>query len=220
MKIVIAGGKHEADFIVNMFKEDHHELIVINPDYDFAEYISTNNDVPVFTGDPTKTYCLSDAEIQDADVLIALNMLDTDNYITCMIAKRIFNVTKTVCIVRNPKNVEIFKTLGVDAVISSTYMLAQMIKNETSLESIIKTLPFEDDRIVVMEIGIEEDYELVNKSLQDIVFPSNINISCIYRDPHVIIPKGTTVIKPFDRLIVISTPQEQESIIKYLQKRK
>ncbi len=220
MKIVIAGGKHEADFIVNMFKEDHHELIVINPDHDFAEYISTNNDVPVFSGDPTKTYCLSDAEIQDADVLIALNMLDTDNYVTCMIAKRIFNVTKTVCIVRNPKNVDIFKTLGVDAVISSTYMLGQMIKNETSLESIIKTLSFEDEKIVVIEIGIEEDYELVNKTLQEIEFPSNINISCIYRDPHVIIPKGSTVIKPFDRLIVISTPQEQAAVIKFLQKRK
>ncbi|TVP84955.1 MAG: TrkA family potassium uptake protein [Acholeplasmataceae bacterium] len=220
MKIVIAGGKHEADFIVNMFKEDHHELIVINPDHDFAEYISTNNDVPVFSGDPTKAYCLSDAEIQDADVLIALNMLDTDNYVTCMIAKRIFNVTKTVCIVRNPKNVDIFKTLGVDAVISSTYMLGQMIKNETSLESIIKTLSFEDEKIVVIEIGIEEDYELVNKTLQEIEFPSNINISCIYRDPHVIIPKGSTVIKPFDRLIVISTPQEQAAVIKFLQKRK
>ena len=42
MKIVITGGKHEADFIIKMLKEEHHQLIVINQDIEFAEYISTN----------------------------------------------------------------------------------------------------------------------------------------------------------------------------------
>ncbi len=56
MKIVIAGGKHEADFIVSKLKKEHHQLIVINQDRDFATYISANNDIDVFPGDPTKAY--------------------------------------------------------------------------------------------------------------------------------------------------------------------
>ena len=220
MKIVIAGGKHEADFVIKALKEEHHHLTVINQDVAFAEYISTSNDLAVFPGDPTKAYCLSDAEAQNADVLLALGDSDTDNYITCITAKRLFNIKKTVAKVRNPKNVEIFKKLGVDSVISSTYLLAQMILNESSVEKILKTLSIEDEKIVMIELGVEADYSLVNKRIMDIQFPKNINISCIFRDPHVIIPNGSTVIKPDDKLIIISTPNEQEEIIEFIRKKK
>ncbi|PKK94003.1 MAG: potassium transporter TrkA [Tenericutes bacterium HGW-Tenericutes-6] len=220
MKIVITGGKHEADFIVKALKEEHHHLIVINQDREFAEYISSHNDVAVFPGDPTKAYTLSDSEAHNADVLIALSDNDTDNYITCITAKRLFNIKKTVSKVRNPKNVELFKKLGIDSVISSTYLLAQTILNESSVENIIKTLSIEDEKIVMLEIGVEEDFHLVNKRIMDIQFPKNINISCIFRDPHVIIPKGDTVIRAEDKLIIISTPNEQDEIIEYIQKKR
>lgn len=220
MKIVITGGKHEADFIVKMLKEEHHHLIVINSDREFADYISSNNDIPVFPGDPTKAYCLSDAEADNADVLLALSDNDTDNYITCITAKRLFKIKKTVAKVRNPKNVELFKRLGVDSVISSTYLMGQTILNESSVENIIKTLSIEDEKIVMIEIGVEDDFQLVNKRIMDIHFPKNINISCIFRDPHVIIPNGSTVIKPSDKLIIITTPSEQDEIVDYIQRRK
>ncbi len=220
MKIVITGGKHEADFIVKMLQEEHHQLIVINQDRDFAEYISSHNDIAVFPGDPTKAYTLSDAEAQNADVLLALSDNDTDNYITCITGKRLFNIKKTVSKVRNPKNVELFKKLGVDSVISSTYLLAQTILNESSIENMIKTLSIEDEKIVMIELGVESDFALVNKRIMDIHFPKNINISCIFRDPHVIIPNGNTVIKSLDKLIIISTPNEKDEIIEYIQKKR
>ena len=221
MRIVITGGKHEADFIVSMLKEEHvHQLIVINQDRDFAEYISTKNDIPVFPGDPTKAYCLSDAEADHADVLLALSDSDTDNYITCITAKRLFHIKKTVAKVRNPKNVELFKKLGVDSVISSTYLMAQTILNESSIENIIKTLSIEDEKIVMLEMEVDDDFQIVNKRIMDIEFPQNINIGCIFRDPHVIIPKGNTVIKSHDKLIIISTPSEQDEIVEFIQKKK
>lgn len=220
MKIVITGGKHEADYIVNILKKEHHHLIVINQDIEFAKYISSNNHIDVFPGDPTKAYTLSDAEAHNADVLLALSDDDTDNYITCITAKKLFHVKRTVAKVKNPKKVELFKRLGIDSVISSTYLLAQTILNESSVENIIKTLSIEDEKIVMLEIGVEEEFAIVNKRLMDIKFPSNINISCIFRDPHVIIPKGDTRIKADDKLIIISTPNDQDEIIEYIQKRK
>lgn len=220
MRIIIAGGKHEADFIIKMFKEEHHQLTVINPDKQFAEYISNENDLEVFIGDPTKSYVLEDVNANSADILIALSAQDTDNYITCITAKKMFNVKKTVSIVRNPKNVEVFKRLGVDSVISSTYVLGQTIKNESSVESILKTLSIEDEKIVMIEISIDPDALLIGQRIKDIRFPTNINISCIFRDPHVIIPQGETMIKENDRLIIVTTPKEQDVIIEFIQKRK
>ena len=48
------------------------------------------------------------------DIVIALREKDADNLEICQMAKRLFAVKKTVCTVRNPKNVEIFELLGVD----------------------------------------------------------------------------------------------------------
>jgi trk system potassium uptake protein len=220
MRIIIAGGKHEADFIIKMFKEEHHRLTVINPDKQFAEYISKENDVEVFIGDPTKAYVLEDVDANNADIVIALSPIDTDNYITCITAKKVFNVKKTVSIVRNPKNVDLFKRLGVDSVVSSTYVLGQTIKNESTVEKILKTLSFEDEKIVMLELSIDPDASMIGKRIKDIIFPTNINISCIFRDPHVIIPQGETMIKENDRIIIVTTPSEQENIIEFIQKRK
>ena len=160
------------------------------------------------------------AEVNNVDVLLALTDSDTDNYITCITAKKLFNIKKTVAKVRNPKNVELFKKLGVDSVISSTYLLAQTILNESSIENIIKTLSIEDEKIVMLEIEVEEEYALVNKQIMDIKFPANINIGCIFRDPHVIIPKGNTIIKASDKLIIISTTAEQDDIVEFIKKKK
>jgi trk system potassium uptake protein TrkA len=220
MKIVIAGGMHEADFIVKILKEERHKLIVINSDRAIADYICSNNDIPVFPGDSTKAYCLDDAEAVDADVIIALSDSDTDNYITCMNAKKIFNIKRTVAKVKNPKNVDLFKKLGVDSVISSTYLIGQTILNESSIEKMIKTLSFEEDKIVMVEIEVEPHFSLVNKKIMDIKFPRNINISCIYRNPHVMIPTGSTEIKAEDKLVVVTTPNEKDEIIDFIRRKK
>jgi trk system potassium uptake protein TrkA len=88
MKIILAGGRLEANFIINEFKKSNHQLIIINPDKEFAKYLSAHHDLPVFAGDPTKIYVLEDAQIKDADVFIALSENDTDNYIMSMSAKK------------------------------------------------------------------------------------------------------------------------------------
>jgi trk system potassium uptake protein TrkA len=218
MRIVIAGGKHQADFLIKMFLAEKHDLIVINKDEVFSNYISTENDIPVFQSDPSKAYALSDAAIDNADILIALSDKDTENYVICKLAKKLFNVKKCVCIVSNPKNVRVFKKMGIDSVISSTYLLGQTVKTELNVEKWFRTLSIEDEKIVMTEIVVEDKSDIVNKRLMDILFPKNINISCVFRDPDVIIPNGHTVIKAMDKLIIISKPEEQDEIVRFIHK--
>ena len=45
MRIIVAGGKHEADYIIGMFKSERHQVIVINEDDEAAKYISKQHRV-------------------------------------------------------------------------------------------------------------------------------------------------------------------------------
>lgn len=220
MKIVIVNGTHEADFIIKKFKKEKHELIVINSDREFGSYISSSNRVPVLYGDPTKSYVLGDAHIDDCDVFIALSTNDIDNYVSCITAKRIFHAKRVVSVVRNPKRVDLFKKLGIDSAISSTYLLGESIKNESIIENFIKTISIENEKIVISEIQIDEDFLLADKMIRDANFPNFINISCIYRDPEVIIANGNTVIRAYDKLVVVSTPENHEKVVEFIQRKK
>ena len=40
MNIVIAGGQTKADFLISMFKKGKHNLVVINDDDDYADFLS------------------------------------------------------------------------------------------------------------------------------------------------------------------------------------
>jgi trk system potassium uptake protein TrkA len=220
MKILIANGTHEADFMIKKFKKDKHKLIVINPNKEFGQYISSNNKVPVICADPTKAYTFDDANANQADVLIALSENDIDNYATCVIAKKLFNIKRTVSVVRNPKRVDLFKQLGVDSVINSTYLLGESIKNESIIDEFIQTISIENDKIVITELIVDENYEITGKTLKNANIPKSINISCIFRDPEVIIPDGDTEISAGDKLVIVCKNEQHDEMIDFIQKEK
>ena len=120
----------------------------------------------------------------------------------------------------NPKDVEIFRQLGVDSVISSTYLVAETIERASSVENLIKTLSVEDEKIVLTELLIAEDYAVVGKAVKDLHIPVKMNISCILRKDEVLIPDGQTEIAAGDTLVLISMPGDQETLVSYLRKGK
>lgn len=75
--------------------------------------------------------------VRGYDIVIALRDKDADNLEICQMAKRLFGIKKTVCTVRNPKNVEVFELLGVDRAISATYMLAHYIEQASVVEELV-----------------------------------------------------------------------------------
>ncbi len=218
MKIVIAGGYQAADYIIKKFRSSSNKLIVINESREVAQYLTKSNKIPVFFGAPYKYFVLDEANVEDADVFIALGKFDTDNYVACLLAKRVFNVKKCICTVNNPKNVDIYRELGIDSVVSSTKLLAHSVLNESSLEDLIKTMSLEDEQIVLTEVVMKANYQIVNKRIADINFPKTGNISCIYRKPTVIIPNGSTIILPKDKLLVVTTPKHQKDLLAFIQK--
>ncbi|MFA5283442.1 MAG: NAD-binding protein [Bacilli bacterium] len=220
MKIVIAGGDHQADYIISMYKKERKDLIVINADKIFADYLSRKHRIPVYVGEPFKRYVLEETNIHDADIFIALCASDSDNYVACIMAKRLFNVKKCICTVHNPKNVVLFKRLGIDSVISSTYLLGESIKNEASIADMVRTLSLEDDEIAISEIIVNKSFNIVNKKIMDINFPQDANIACIYRKPSVIIPYGQTIIRANDKLLVVSSSKEQQMVIDFVKQTK
>lgn len=215
MKIVVAGGRDEADFLIGLLLMGKHKLTAVNGDRDCCEHlVSVHDNLTVIYGDPCKEYVMEDAGIRSFDIVIALREKDADNLEICQMAKRLFAVKKTVCTVRNPKNVEIFELLGVDRAISATYMLAHYIEQASIVEDLVKVMPLENQKVLVSEIKVQSDCAAVDLKIADMQLPFNTIISCIIRDTEVIVPNGQNRIMAGDRLVVMTTPQNQKEVVK------
>lgn len=217
MKIVIAGGNSQAEFITSMFKGNDNQLVVINPNKEEAELILKRCRVPVYIGEPWRKFVLEEAGAYDADVFIALCEKDTDNYASCILAQRVFNAKKCICVVSNPKNVDLYKSLGIDSVISSTYLLAESIRGESSVESLIRTLSLDNDKIKIIESVILSRHKIANKKIKEIGFPRYASIAAIYRDYHLLIPNGEVELKPRDTLLIVTATENQKKILNFVQ---
>ena len=220
MRIVIANGDNSADYIIKNFNSRSNTLTIINSDKDVANHLAKSSKLPVILGDFTKVSTLKEANIQGADIFIALGRRDSDNYVGCLHARKQFGVKKCICIVNNPKNVEVFKELGLDSVICSTETLVSSVLAESSLEQLTKTMSFENDKIVMSEIVVKATYLIAHKHIMDLNFPKEGSIACIYRRPRVIIPNGSTLILPKDKLFVLSTPSDQKKLVDFIQREK
>lgn len=124
MRIVIAGGRSKADFLIGSLLKKKHKIVVINSDINYCQYLAETHKATVYNGDPRKQYSFEDAQVQGFDLVIALTPSDADNLYICQVAKRILGIKRAVAIVANPKNVDVFKKLGVNTAVSATYMLA------------------------------------------------------------------------------------------------
>lgn len=214
MRIVVAGGRTQADFLIGNLIKKKHKVTVINDDKTYCDYLSKTHNIPVIFGDPSRYNTLKEAEIDGFDVLVALSYKDADNLAICQYAKRCFGVKKAICSVANPKNVELFKELGVNTVISSTHLVAEYITQATSVENLIKTMSIENDKVTISEILVEQDFECVGKQIKDIKLPSNTIIGCVIRkSSDMIVPNGSTEIKAGDKLLIISSPENQKKVL-------
>lgn len=220
MKVVIADGYHEADYIINLFNDHKNDLVVINEDESICHYLSNNNDIPVMQGRCTRESDLKEAGAQDCDIFIALSEDDYKNYVACKTAKKLLNAKRCVATVINPKNVRIFKDIGIDMVVCSTYLLGEQIRNLTSIENMVNSLTLDDEKISILEIRITEGLDVEGKTLADINISDLGTVSSITRNGKTIIPNGQSMIIEGDKVLIVTTMENKDKIIEIFKRKK
>ena len=61
MRIVVAGGREEADFLIGSLLTKKHKVKVINDDANYSKYLAEKYNITVLKGDSTKEYILEDS---------------------------------------------------------------------------------------------------------------------------------------------------------------
>jgi trk system potassium uptake protein TrkA len=189
---------------------------VVEKDKELCEEIAKELEALVIHGDGCDPKVLEEAGIKRANVIAAVTGDDEDNLIVCQLAKELFNIQRTVARVNDPDNEHTFSKLSIDVPIDSTKIIAKIIEEEVSLSDIVNLMSFKHGKLSIVRVDLPHESPVINKRIQDIHLPPDSVFVSIVRGEEVIIPKGTTVLKPGDDIIAITLIGNEPQLLNVL----
>lgn len=219
MNIIIVGGGKQVHFLTKSFVSKGYNVTIVNNDEEYCKKLARMHRANIVHGDGTKPYILADAGAAYSGMIIALTTEDPDNLVICQIAEKMFKVKKTFAMVNDPKNIDIFRKLGVKNVISTADIISSFIEQKISVDDITNLFPIEEGKVAAMEIEISTNFPIVGKKLKEIEFPRDATIGCIIRGEQAVIPRGDTTVEKDDKLIILCLPMVQSEVLKTIRGR-
>lgn len=214
MYIIVAGGGKVGYYLAKELLSEGHELLVIEQNARKCEQISEELGSIAVRGDACETTTLDDAGTARADMVVAVTGDDEDNLVICQVAKKKFNVPRTIARINNPKNEPIFKKLGIDVTVSSTNLILEHIEMEVPTHPLVHLLELKAQGLEIVDIKISPTSPAVGKQLKDLPMPSNSVISLHLSQRHgPSIPRGDSVLEAGDAIVAVTTP-ESEGLLK------
>ena len=204
MKAIIVGGGKVGYYLAKTLLERNYEIYVIEIDKAACQLFANTLDVTVVRGDGSTKRALAEAGADRCDSIIAVTGEDEVNLIICQMAKRIFNVKKTIAKVNNPKNVDTIRFLGADIAISSTDNIIKQMEREVDNSRIKELMPI-NGKAAVFEVILPENYVYSGRIIADIKLPEGCNIISITRGEDLLIPRGGTKLMSNDQLLIVSS---------------
>ena len=133
MNIIIAGDGEVGFYLAKSLTELKHNITVVDPNSELLKRLEKDTDLLTIAGSSTSPQVLSDANVGDCDLFLAVLHDESINLISCVLAKKL-KAKKTVARITNaelllPKHRDMFRDLGVDEMVCPERIAAKEITN-------------------------------------------------------------------------------------------
>lgn len=215
-KILIIENFEMTKALAKSLLKKKYKVTAINNNYEYCHELAEIEDLQVIYGDGTKLYMLEEAGADTADITISLFDNDADNLVVSQLCKKRFGAQKTVCTIKNAGNIEFFRKMGVDAVVSPTDTITTIIEQQTFMGKIDAVMPLQNGNTKIVEIKIRDTSRAAGKTLKEITLPKEVIIGCVFRRDNTIIPDGNTVLLSGDSVIVLLDESKVSDVVEEL----
>ena len=204
MYVVIIGGGMVGAYLARTLLHSGNEVVIVESDEETATMLSSEleGDCLIIQGDGCDSRYQEDANIRQADVMVAATGKDDINLVSCEIASRVYSVPRCIARVNNPKNQRIFRALGIESV-SSTPLIANLIEEEALLGGVSVATSLAHGSVGLAEVPVRLKRKPDGILAQDVLMPENSLIVAVSssRD-EVNVVNDETMLMPGDNVII------------------
>jgi len=189
-----------------------HEVVVVEKNAERYHLLNEELGSVALLGDGTDEATLKRAGIARADVVVSLTGADATNLVISQMTKHIFQVPRTMALIKDPKNEPIFHEIGVDVVVNSTHLVLASLEEGVPGRPLVHLMNLRVPGMELVSVSIPEDANIIGKPLNEIELPPNSFITLMVKKSGATLPTGRSVVEPSDELVAV-VPEGEEQIL-------
>lgn len=216
MNIIIVGDGKVGYTLAQFLSKDGHDITIIDKNAEALARASETLDVMCIRGNGANVRTLIEADIESADVIIAVTGNDELNMVCCLAAKQL-GAKYSIARIRDPEYTEsltmLQKKLDIDQVINPERATAQEISRLLRFPFAINIESFAHGRVEMVEFRVDPKDPIIGIPLSKLhgKYP-HIQFTAAQRGGEAIIPSGGFEIAAGDRVYATG---DRESITKF-----
>ncbi len=204
-QIVIAGGGNVGMYLAELIEQEfpgvHLRLIERNPDR--AQMLADRlKSTVVLSGDVLDLDILDEAKVGQTETIVCVTDDDETNILASLLSKR-HGCGRAITLINKPTYSPIVNNLGINAVVNPRSITVSRILQLVRRGRIRSLYNLREGFGELIEVEALEGSSVVNHPLRDIALPTDVAIGCVVHGDEVLRPKGDTMIRAHDRVILL-----------------
>ena len=220
-KILIIGGGNIGYNLAKNIEDtlDTVRVKIVEKNKERAEFLASQlNNTIVINGDGLDEEALAEANLGEAETVLALTNDDEDNLMVSVLVEKFAKDQKnienkrTMALINKPNYSLLQSSLKIDDLIDPRMNTVSSILKHVHKGTIENAYTISNGEYEVIEAEIIETSELINKELKNSNLPEEIRIGAILRDKKVIIPRSNFIFQKED-IVVFLAKKDSISIV-------
>ncbi len=224
MNIVILGAGQVGRSLAQNLANENNDITIIDRDKTALKELREKLDVHTRFGHASHPDVLEQANVNDADMLIAVTNSDEVNMMSCQIAYSLFRTPTKIARVRATgylQHQELFtpELIPVDVLISPEELITRHIQRLINNPGTLQVIDFAEGKVRLVSVIAYHEGPLVGHEIQQLAehLPEvKARVAAIFRKGKSIIPSGNTVIEANDEIFVIASAQHIRAVVSEL----
>lgn len=214
MYIIVGGGGDVGYYLTRNLLSRGHEVLLLEKSANRVQSLGEELGQSVIKGDACEARIMEEAGAQRADVVIAVTGEDEDNLVICQMAKKRFNVTRTIARLNNPKHEELFQKLGIDVTISPTKAILSLIESELPGPHFIPLMTLKKAGLEIVALNVPPLSPVAGKKLSQVHLPRKSTLALIMRGNEPLFPTADTELQENDEVYALLSSEGEEELRK------
>jgi trk system potassium uptake protein TrkA len=226
VKVIILGAGQVGGTVAESLVSEQNDITVVDTDAGRLHALQDRLDLRTVTGSAAHPSVLTEAGIDDADLLIAVTQSDETNLVACKLAARMFNVPRRIARIRATDLLDDPKVLGpdgfdVDLSICPEQVLTDYIVKLVEFPEALQVLDFADGRVSLVAVRAYQGGPMVGHPVKEIrghIPNIDTRVVAIFRRDSAVLPDGDTVIEDGDEVFCLAASDDIRQVMKELRR--
>lgn len=213
MRIVIAGAGRVGGDLANALADAGHDVTVLDMSADALDELGSTFNGIAHRGIAYDVGDLEEAGISLADVFVAVTDSDNANLMAVEVAKKVFEVPRTVARLDDPAREEAYRALDVEYVAGAKLVSRVIYESVVDPEFRFHTT-FEDGDVEIVEFVLGDGAE--GGLVSDIEMDGQLRVAALRRGDEVVVPDGPFALAAGDRIVASAKRGARAKVARFL----